>query len=360
MGKRTNTAKWSDKYRRWRIDVQLDGERCSFYSSTPGRTGQREANSKADAWLDDGIRDIGCKVEKLYEAFIASKKAATSRSNWRGIEGRWRNHIKPRIGQKKISRLTENDLQGIIDKAYSEHGLAAKTLKSLRADVVSFMKYCRREKVTAMVPEDLSIPAAAKRPKKTIVQPHDLIKLFNIDTTIMRGKRVPEKYIHAYRLEVLTGLRPGEINGLEWDDIVGREIHLQRAINYYNETTQGKNENAIRVHYMSELAAAEIEAQRELTGDGKSVFEISCLNTYYKHWCRYTDVNKMAATSPYELRHTFVSIAKQLPEGLVKPLVGHSQSMDTFGIYGHEVEGEAEDTAKRVNSLFSNILQRKV
>ena len=33
----------------WRIDVQQDGKRKSFYSSRPGRTGQREANAKADA-----------------------------------------------------------------------------------------------------------------------------------------------------------------------------------------------------------------------------------------------------------------------------------------------------------------------
>ena len=33
--------------------------------------------------------------------------------------------------------------------------------------------------------------------------------LFNIDTTVIRGQRVEEDYIHAFRLEVLTGLRPG-------------------------------------------------------------------------------------------------------------------------------------------------------
>ena len=51
MGKRTNTARWTGKM--WRIDVQQNGMRKSFYSSRPGRTGQREANRKADSWLDD-------------------------------------------------------------------------------------------------------------------------------------------------------------------------------------------------------------------------------------------------------------------------------------------------------------------
>lgn len=49
MGKRTNTAVWQEKQGRWKIDVQKDGKRRSFYSFKPGRTGQREANAKADA-----------------------------------------------------------------------------------------------------------------------------------------------------------------------------------------------------------------------------------------------------------------------------------------------------------------------
>ena len=55
MGKRTNTAQWVESTQRWRVSVQKDGVRKQFYSNKPGRTGQREANAKADAWLDDGI-----------------------------------------------------------------------------------------------------------------------------------------------------------------------------------------------------------------------------------------------------------------------------------------------------------------
>ena len=42
MKKRTNTAFWVEKEKRWCIAVQKNGTRKRFYSSTPGRTGQRE------------------------------------------------------------------------------------------------------------------------------------------------------------------------------------------------------------------------------------------------------------------------------------------------------------------------------
>lgn len=55
MGRRTNTAQWLPNQNRWQIKVQKDGVRKTFTSAKPGRTGQREANAKADAWLDEGI-----------------------------------------------------------------------------------------------------------------------------------------------------------------------------------------------------------------------------------------------------------------------------------------------------------------
>lgn len=358
MERRTNTARWIESAGRWQINVQRDGRRRSFYSSTPGRKGQREANAKADAWLVDGIEKAGRRVSELYAEYIASQKESTSRSHWRGVVSRYNTHIGPQIGHKRIDKLTEQDLQDIINRAYARQGLAAKTLGNIRADLVSFLRFCRRANAATLTPEGLTIPASAKRPHKSVVLPADLLKLFNVETTLFRGQRVPEPYIHAFRLEVLTGLRPGEIAGLTWQDICQGEIHLHQAINYFGEITQGKNKNAVRCVVLSALAAAELEAQREITGGEASVFAISSQQTYYKHWLRYLASNDMKRVTPYELRHTFVSIAKQLPEGMVKSIVGHSQSMDTFGVYGHEIEGDASETAERINSIFTGLLGR--
>lgn len=78
MSKRTNTAQWEEKYQRWRIAVQKDGVRKQFYSSTPGRTGQREANAKADRWLDDGIGVKARRVDDLYQEWYATVVKTTA------------------------------------------------------------------------------------------------------------------------------------------------------------------------------------------------------------------------------------------------------------------------------------------
>lgn len=89
MNKRTNTAQWEEKYQRWRIAVQKDGVRKQFYSSTPGRTGQREANAKADAWLENDIAVKAGRVENVYQLWIEDLKLTTSTGNWKPVESRW-------------------------------------------------------------------------------------------------------------------------------------------------------------------------------------------------------------------------------------------------------------------------------
>ena len=132
----------------------------------------------------------------------------------------------------------------------------------------------------------------------------------------------------------LTGLRPGELVGLQWNDIHGNTVQVQRAINVRGEVTRGKNENAVRSFVLSTMARRVLDEQRKITGDAGSVFCIMREKTYYSRWKAYCKANGLTPCSLYELRHTFVSVVKTLPAGEVKGLVGHSQDMDTFGVYG--------------------------
>ena len=256
----------------------------------------------------------------------------------------------PIIGKKKVNTLTDRDLQTIINKAAAA-GKSRKTLQLIASDLRAFCKYCRKAKLSTFLPEDVQIPASAR-----VLQPADLVKLFSIDTTLYRGKRVHDDFIHAYRFQTLTGLRPGELLGLRWTDVQGNTVNVRRSINIHGEETQGKNQNAIRSFVLSGLARAVLEQQREATGTRESVFEISSELYYWKRWQAYCKANGIDRISVYELRHTFVSVVKTLPEGEIKELVGHSQNMDTFGQYSHALTGDAENTAQAVNAAFLKLL----
>ncbi len=356
MGKRVNTAQWMEKQKRWQIKVQKDNERKTFYSSKPGRTGQREANAKADAWLDEGISRHSERIKDLYDAYFQEQQRTTSRANWHKAESIGKVWILPAIGNKKISAVNEGHLQNILNKA-TEKGLAKKSVSNIKSIILSFYKFCRKNKFTTLHPEFLAVPNKAKRSNKQILQPTSLAILFSNENTKYRDKIVFDKYIYAYRLQVLTGLRPGELIGLLPKDINGNIIRVQRSINDYGDVTEGKNQNAKRSFVLSSQAQQVVSQQLEIrdpNGD-ETLFQIRNQDHYRSCWGRYCEHNGIPYITPYELRHTFVSIAKKLSEGQIQPIVGHSKDMDTFGTYGHTLVGELEQTAEQLSNIFQEI-----
>ena len=63
--------------------------------------------------------------------------------------------------------------------------------------------------------------------------------------------------------------------------------------------------------------------------------------------------------SAYEMRHTFISIIQQLPESDIKAIVGHSRSMDTFGVYAHSVDGRKASIAAGIEKVFDEIISKQ-
>lgn len=243
-----------------------DGVRKTFYSSKPGRAGQRDANKKADEWLDYGVSS-SIKVADAWQKFLIYRKDV-SEIEYGKIEYFGRLYFLPSVGGKKVETLTEQDLQEILDHAFKHPAgtkskqLSRKSLSNFASYEKQFIKFCRRSKWTSLFPEDLRVPAAARNCEKRILQLGDLIKVMNIDTTTYRGKRIPDQFINYYRFQIFTGLRPGELQGLRWSDIQGNICTVRRSINVHGEETRGKNENALRSFVLIPMALEVLNSQK--------------------------------------------------------------------------------------------------
>lgn len=363
---RKNEARWIEGRKRWQINVQSEGERKTFVDSTLGVKGKVACEKKADKWLEDKLAGENARVDTMLDRYAASLKKATSTAHYNQYSSHIKNYIRPKIGFKKIGKVTNADLQGIVDNAYSKADLSRKSLANIRGCIVSFMTFCIDSNATNIRLKKFRIPAGAKRSCKQILTPAELQKLFSSEDTTWNGKQCKDFYIHAYRFLVLTGLRPGELIGLTKDSIRGNTIRVTKAINDLNETTQGKNKNAVRVIKIGPTAQAVLQDQANMLKKYGGISKFVFPNKYMEHidqedfrrsWKRYCIKNKFEnIIAPYELRHTFVSINDEMPESLKKPYVGHSPSMDTEGIYGHAKQGDLDRAADYIEGNFKKII----
>ena len=351
----------------WKISVQHNGVRKTFYSSLEGDTGRKDCAKKVVAWISAGAAPTNNKrltVNDVYTAFLKDKALETS--DIYNIENRYKNHIKPIIGQLKLENLTVQDFKRVIATAYNEFNLSRKSLLNLRGDLSLFCGYLYDSNLrTDLSTARVKIPRSAKRGTKEILATRDVYLLFTHDMTLYNNEEVKDYYIYAYRFQVLYGLRPGELIGLQWDDVdeENATITIRRSINAKGKQTDGKNDFAQRVLPLSKLAKQLLEAQnREYRTDPKDpterIFGDYGSICYRKRWGIYCMYNGLQYVTPYELRHTFASNNKLLETWILDEVMGHAHEGMSLGVYAHACEGDMDGVTDRIDGNLLKQIDR--
>lgn len=360
MKSRTSEAIWQEKYKRWRIQVQRDGRRKSFYSSTPGVQGKAEAERKAERWIEEGDPERELTFDELKKSYLAHLRTGNGTAHKTREEATIRLYMP--WGKKKVSSLSLLDYQDAIDACVEgrEKPLSARTCGHVRTTIKSLYIHARKMNVKMVEPIGLIIPTGATKGKRKVLQPDDVKKLFSAEA---------DRYYHAplFRFIVLTGLRPGEACGLKNEDLKGSTLTIQRALNVKKEETTGKNENARRTLILPDLAIKAINDHQQ-NRKGKALIspwlfcnqrgKANSEKVLYHAWQGMCEGLGIEPVSVYELRHTMISLCKDdLPLPMLKAVVGHSERMDTLGTYGHRITGEDQEAADLISSVFTELLK---
>lgn len=361
-------AIWIESKSYWQVKVQKDGVRKAFTSSLKGRKGKHEAEAKADEWLEKGTSDMRFPI--AWDMFLANLKERSSTTNFSQHESNGRLYIVPIVGNKKLSSLTPIQWQSCIDAA-ARKGLSRRSCKNVKSSIIAFLHFAKRARLEVQMLEDgdVVIPNSAPPEKqKRILQPNDIRTLFSNDTIMKWGKPVVAHYIYAWRMFVATGMRRGELCGLRNEDVTDTEITIKRSINKFEEVTHGKNDNARRAirlnHFMKQILSDQRRYLNSIGVSSRWVFpdergEMSDPKIITTRWKVYRRQYGFKS-SIHELRHTFVSINKSaLPVEMMKSVIGHSTKMDTYGIYGHDVDGEKEIASDIIESVFRQVLREE-
>lgn len=342
---------------RWRIQVRHEGRRYSFSCSTPGTKGRRECQKKYDAWYY-GEASGDKSVERVCSEYLEDLKARRGENSASLYQCSQyiRLYIAPKCASKKMCKMTLRDWQSVINGARSESGepLSHKTLTNIRSIIMSVIKFGYADYQCELPRGELYIPTGHAKQEKEILQADDVRRLMDPS----------ELWYHSYFCFLaITGMRPGEALGLKVSDLHKDHVIIRRAVNSRNFVTDGKNDNARRVipigalaHGILEKTIARNEAYKLHTEwifcapDGSAGNQKSA----YKHWLKLKEERDLPGT-PYCLRHTFISLMKNvMPEQMIKDIVGHAVSFDTFGTYGHILDDEDKKAAEIIDLTFSS------
>lgn len=354
------TPIWNDKEKRWTLRIKKDGKEKKFTSVKPGIAGKKEVLRKARAYEDTGADDrYKAKCSVVWDRFIEDTKMriGAKSESIRQYSSLGKLYILPAIGSKRMSTLKKEDYQKILNYATpinsKKETLSKKYLSSIRMTINLFVRFGVENGYCEPFYGSLYIPVGHPTIGKNILQPNEIKKLFEPSEL---------SYHLALCFLVVTGLRPGEALGLKWSDIGADSFCIRRSINIRNQITDGKNKNAQRIIPLTPIVRNILDKQRDRTKHLHSEWVFcSCTGGAGVQQTMMCHMRTLCAergfqASPYCLRHTFVSMVKNtLPEQMVKDLVGHSVSMDTFGVYGHRVNGELKQAAELIDLTFKNV-----
>jgi len=189
----------------------------------------------------------------------------------------------------------------------------------------------------------------------------------------------PLKYKTAIVLALTTGLRRGEIMGLEWQDINFEDntITVRQASQYLpgkgTFTKEPKNEMSKRIisipfsvmsllkEYRKEWLGSRLKVgdlwqgtnRLFTTWDGKPMHP----DTFTKWFPKFLKRHSLHLINFHALRHTSASwlMAQGLPLKSISSRLGHSNISTTADIYGHALKSVDREIAEK----FDDLLNRK-
>jgi len=350
--RRGNITKRGQDSWQLKFDVQsIDGKRQQRYATVKGsyKDAQKELTRLLEARdtgkLPNATRDT---VAEFLHRYLAGMVSVAPKTLERYLELAER-QINPHLGTEKIRYLTREQVEAW-HKTLLGKGLAAATVR--QADAV-LAKALKRVKNTAALEREKPRPDDTK---VEILGPGDA----KAALASLEGH-----YLHPIAFLALhTGMRRGELLGLQWRDVnlddatlrVERSLEQTKAGLRLKEpkTRSGKRTVTIDADAADMLRKHRIEAleQRMACGIGGKIDDVPVFSflgeqippdKVSRDWRR----NAKASVTFHSLRHTHASTL--LNGGIdiitVSRRLGHSKPSITLDVYGHTIKGSDERAA---------------
>lgn len=272
------------------------------------------------------------------------------------MEGTLKNYLNPQFGEKEVGRITKKD---ILEFRASLAKVTTRSGNSLSASRINRI----------MTPLRMILSEAANRYEfsspyhgiKSLKVPRTDVEPFGIDEVKQIIDTVRPDFRNYYVVRFFTGMRTGEIDGLQWDhvDFKRRQILVRQAlVNGRLEYT--KNDGSFRTIEMSQLVVDALTEQKKATGKKGFVFctrtggPLNHNNVTKRIWYPLLRHLGLRKRRPYQTRHTAATLwlaAGENPEWIARQM-GHSTTEMLFRVYSRYVP----NLTRRDGSAFERLL----
>ena len=365
---------------RWeaRIIVGHKNDGSPMYKSAFAKTQKsalKQLHQLIDLYRDvdlteDSRMTLGEWLDKWLDEYMIFTIRESTLDSYRAMV---KNQVKPFIGSKQIASLTTADMQKFYNKIKKEgrvreHPIHGKTLADSMVRGVHMMLHealdtAVKERLIAKNPTNGTTVPKCNYPEKQILGDNQL-------ETFLEAIKGHEYWCDFFYVEVMTGLRRGEICGLRWQDINFEENKLQvkRSVSVKKgggvSIGETKTETGVRCIQMPP-SVAELLKSKKQTAITEWVFPhflhpeqpISPASAYRKLKVILKNA-ELPLIRFHDLRHTFATHATQ---GGVDPktlagILGHANASFTLDTYTHVTSDMQKSASAVVGSMMQKIM----
>ncbi len=346
--------------------------------SIAGRT-QKEVSQKLIAELSDinqgcyvapSKQTLGDWLDVWLDLYVSPSVKPYTVDSYRSA---CRNHIKPALGNVKLSALTTLQIQRFYNRLLAQ-GLSPKTIKNINGVLHKALSQAVRIGELKYNPTDAcDLPKVYKKEIQPLEQ-EDIRRFL----TAIHG----HQYEALYTVTVFTGLRQGEVLGLTWDCVdferctlyINKQLQKTQKVGgeYTLVPTKNSRSRLITVApYVIDVLRRQREQQeRECAKAGTAWSNPSRLvftneaGEHLVHVTVYKRFKEIARELGYDqarfhdLRHSYAVAAIESGDDIktVQANLGHATASFTLDVYGHASQRMRQQSADRMERYIQEIL----
>jgi len=268
--------------------------------------------------------------------------------------------LKPAFGKKHIGEITKADILAFRTKLAKRKGRGATGLVSPKT-INSHMSILRMVLDEAAERFDFETPYKNIKPlklQKTHIEPFSLHEVQRIIDNVRAD------YCNYYTVRFFTGMRTGEVDGLQWKnvDFAKREILVRETL-INGETEYTKTDGSQREIPMFGQVYDALKTQYAATGHMSQYVFCNQLGQPLDHnnvtkrvWYPLLKSLGLTKRRPYQTRHTAATLflaSGENPEWVAR-MLGHSSTEMLFKVYSRYVPNATRMDGSAFERLLGN------